>query len=218
MLRHFRPRSHSLDFPLARGRGPRDFRTRRSPARAPRPGPLIPAPSRAIGFFMRRFRTLAPLLVTPLLAHCSMPAHPAPSSAATPMMDSVARPIARKTAGWEKHAGFLSIYFDAASGKLMLEIPRDSLRALLFVELATGLARIPSDWIEAPTVRRTWPASRAAGRRCCWCSRTGTIAARLRPVRRMGARWPNRFHRARSRRCRWWPKKADVCWWTRPNC
>ena len=92
---------------------------------------------------MRRFRTLAPLLVTPLLAHCSTPAHPGPSSAATPMVDSVARPIARKTAGWEKHAGFLPIYFDAGSGKLMLEIPRDSLRALLFVKLATGLGSNP---------------------------------------------------------------------------
>jgi hypothetical protein len=52
-------------------------------------------------------------------------------------------PIAAKTTGWERREGFLPMYLDAKTGKLLLELPRDSLRALLMVSQATGLGSNP---------------------------------------------------------------------------
>jgi hypothetical protein len=51
--------------------------------------------------------------------------------------------IAGKTAGMERRDGFIPLYIDAKQGKLLLEIPRDSMRALMFVTLATGLGSNP---------------------------------------------------------------------------
>jgi hypothetical protein len=51
--------------------------------------------------------------------------------------------IAAKTAGFEKRDGFVPIYLDPRQGKILLEIPRDSLRALLLVSQATGLGSNP---------------------------------------------------------------------------
>src|SRR4051812_32247914 len=48
-----------------------------------------------------------------------------------------------KLAGMERHDGFIPIYLDAKQGKIYLEIPRDSTRALMFVTLATGLGSNP---------------------------------------------------------------------------
>ncbi len=48
-----------------------------------------------------------------------------------------------KTAGMEKRDGFIPLYLDAKQGKIYLEIPRDSTRALMFVSLATGLGSNP---------------------------------------------------------------------------
>lgn len=47
--------------------------------------------------------------------------------------------IASKTTGFERRDGFLPVYVDARSGKLLLELPRDSVRALLLIAQATGL-------------------------------------------------------------------------------
>ena len=51
--------------------------------------------------------------------------------------------VQSKTAGMEKRDGFIPIYLDQKQGKIYLEIPRDSLRALMFVTLATGLGSNP---------------------------------------------------------------------------
>lgn len=55
----------------------------------------------------------------------------------------VANSIASKTTGFERREGFIPAYVDARSGKLLLELPRDSARALLMVSQATGLGSNP---------------------------------------------------------------------------
>ncbi|MDQ6634686.1 MAG: zinc-dependent metalloprotease [Gemmatimonadota bacterium] len=62
----------------------------------------------------------------------------APTAAATP-----ATSIAARTAGMEKRDGFIPLYLDRRTGRIALEIPRDSLRVLFFLELATGLGSNP---------------------------------------------------------------------------
>jgi hypothetical protein len=52
-------------------------------------------------------------------------------------------PFGGKTAGHERLDGFLPLYLDARTGKVLLELPRDSMRALLFTTLATGLGSNP---------------------------------------------------------------------------
>ena len=56
---------------------------------------------------------------------------------------SPASTIAAKTAGYEKRDGFMPLYLDDKSGKLLIEIPRESTRALHFVNQATGLGSNP---------------------------------------------------------------------------
>ena len=51
--------------------------------------------------------------------------------------------IASKTTGFERRDGFLPVYVDARSGKLLLELPRDSMRALLLISQATGFGSNP---------------------------------------------------------------------------
>lgn len=51
--------------------------------------------------------------------------------------------IAQKTAGLEKRDGFIPIYLDDKQGKILLELPRDSMRVLMFYGLATGLGSNP---------------------------------------------------------------------------
>ena len=48
-----------------------------------------------------------------------------------------------KTAGLERRDGFIPILLDNKAGKILLEIPRDSMRALMMVSLATGLGSNP---------------------------------------------------------------------------
>jgi Met-zincin/Domain of unknown function (DUF5117) len=50
---------------------------------------------------------------------------------------------ASKTAGLERRDGFIPILLDNKQGKIYLEIPRDSMRALMMVTLATGLGSNP---------------------------------------------------------------------------
>ena len=52
-------------------------------------------------------------------------------------------PIAAKTTGFERRDGFIPAYVDAKSGKLLLELPKDSARALLMVSQATGFGSNP---------------------------------------------------------------------------
>jgi hypothetical protein len=63
---------------------------------------------------------------------------PPPTSAS-----ATASTIAVKTAGMERREGFIPLYLDAKQGKIFLELPRDSMRALMFVTLATGLGSNP---------------------------------------------------------------------------
>jgi hypothetical protein len=83
---------------------------------------------------MRQTR-LAPLLAIPIVvAGCaSAPTKPAPAES----------PIAAKTSGMERRDGFIPIYLDTKQGKVYLELPQDSMRALMLVALATGLGSNP---------------------------------------------------------------------------
>jgi hypothetical protein len=74
-------------------------------------------------------------LLTVLTACAAMPAvaqTPTPTTAAP-----------SKTAGMERREGFIPILLDNKQGKIYLEIPRDSMRALMMVTLATGLGSNP---------------------------------------------------------------------------
>ncbi len=51
--------------------------------------------------------------------------------------------IAARTAGFEKRDGFIPVYLNDRTGAILLEIPRDSTRALFLAMLATGLGSNP---------------------------------------------------------------------------
>ena len=55
----------------------------------------------------------------------------------------IATTIAARTTGLVKHDGFLPIYLDPKQGRVLLEIPRDSTRALMMTTQATGLGSNP---------------------------------------------------------------------------
>ena len=55
----------------------------------------------------------------------------------------IAASIAARTAGMERRDGFLTIYLDPRQGRILLELPRDSTRALLLITQATGLGSNP---------------------------------------------------------------------------
>ncbi len=65
----------------------------------------------------------------------------APSSAQ--QAPSAASGIAAKVAGLTRIDGFLPIYLDDKTGKVLFELPRDSMRVLHFVNQATGLGSNP---------------------------------------------------------------------------
>src|SRR5688500_14872026 len=51
--------------------------------------------------------------------------------------------IASRTAGFDRRDGFIPMHVDAKSGKLFLELPGDSTRALLLIAQATGFGSNP---------------------------------------------------------------------------
>jgi hypothetical protein len=51
--------------------------------------------------------------------------------------------IAERTRGMERRDGFIPLWIDPRDGRLFLEVPRDSLRTLLFAEQSTGLGSNP---------------------------------------------------------------------------
>src|SRR5579862_4190334 len=51
----------------------------------------------------------------------------------------VATSISARTSGLERRGGFIPIYLDQRQGRILLELPRDSARALLMITQATGL-------------------------------------------------------------------------------
>ncbi|HEY3258215.1 MAG TPA: DUF5117 domain-containing protein, partial [Gemmatimonadaceae bacterium] len=89
---------------------------------------------------MRRFRKPAVGGVLALAACASASTQTPPKTVAPPL---AASGIVAKTAGMERRDGFIPLYIDANQGKLLLELPRDSMRALMFVTLATGLGSNP---------------------------------------------------------------------------
>jgi hypothetical protein len=93
---------------------------------------------------MPRTHALSLILLTATAGCSSSPAaRPAPAPAPPAASSSPASSIAARTAGLEKRDGFLPLYLDDRQGKLLLEIPRDSTRALYFLSQATGLGSNP---------------------------------------------------------------------------
>ncbi len=87
-------------------------------------------------------------MVKALFIACILPA--ALAAALTPTVivaqatpAPVGTSIAARTAGFERWDGFLPIYLDPRSGRILLELPRDSTRALLMITQATGLGSNP---------------------------------------------------------------------------
>ena len=70
-------------------------------------------------------------------AAAQVPSNPAGGAPA------VASSIASRVQGLDRREGFVTVYLDRAQGKVLLELPGDSLRALVFFSLATGLGSNP---------------------------------------------------------------------------
>ncbi|MFL5563234.1 MAG: zinc-dependent metalloprotease [Gemmatimonadaceae bacterium] len=84
------------------------------------------------------------LIATALFAACSAPRSTPPASTPAPVATAAARrSIAAATAGMQRHDGFIPFYLDGISGKLYLELPDDSLRALFVATQPTGLGSNP---------------------------------------------------------------------------
>ena len=89
-----------------------------------------------------RSRNTLPLIATFTCAlACASASHQAaiPPTPGTPTGSQ----LQAKTAGMERRDGFIPLYLDAKQGKIYLEIPRDSTRALLMITQATGLGSNP---------------------------------------------------------------------------
>ena len=86
----------------------------------------------------RRTSVVALVALAPTVARAqgNPPSGQAPAS-------NVATSIASRTANFEKRDGFIPIYLDPRQGKVLLELPRDSMRALLLITQATGLGSNP---------------------------------------------------------------------------
>ena len=90
----------------------------------------------------------------------------------------VATSISARTTGMDRRDGFLPIYLDGRQGRILLEVPRDSMRALLLITQATGLGSNPIGIDRGSERRRpTSPGSTATAIACSSCSRIGTTEA-----------------------------------------
>lgn len=77
-----------------------------------------------------------------VIAGCASPQQTPPTG--TPPAPQVAAiGFGAKTSGMAKRDGFIPVYLDRKTGKVLLEIPRDSMRVLFLVTLATGLGSNP---------------------------------------------------------------------------
>ena len=90
---------------------------------------------------MNRASVLSLALLSSAAAGCAS-SSARPAAAPAPASTSGSG-IPAKTAGFEKKDGFIPIYLDNKSGKIYLEIPRDSIRVLMFTGLSTGLGSNP---------------------------------------------------------------------------
>ena len=82
---------------------------------------------------------LAALLIVSLAETASAQGNPQ----RTAEQQQPATSIAARTTGLEKLDGFIPLYVDSKSGKLLAELPRDGARALFWTMLATGLGSNP---------------------------------------------------------------------------
>ena len=82
--------------------------------------------------------TCCALMLPVLLA-----APPALTAQAPASQPSVAASVGARTQGMERRDGFVSVYRDSAQDRIYLELPHDSLGALAFFTLATGLGSNP---------------------------------------------------------------------------
>jgi hypothetical protein len=67
----------------------------------------------------------------------------AQAPAAAPAAQSPATSIASRTSGFERRDGFMPLWVDSKQGRVYAELPRDTLRALFYVSMATGLGSNP---------------------------------------------------------------------------
>ncbi len=86
--------------------------------------------------------SVSSLILLATAAACA-PAKTQPTATAPTPAATSASSIDSKTVGMEKRDGFIPIYLDSKAGKILLEIPRDSMRVLMFYSLATGLGSNP---------------------------------------------------------------------------
>ncbi|MDE3052448.1 MAG: zinc-dependent metalloprotease [Gemmatimonadota bacterium] len=73
--------------------------------------------------------------------HPPAAAAPTPRRAAAPA--AIGTNIAERAAGYAKQDGFIPVYLNDTTGKILLEIPRDSFPALMVITQATGLGSNP---------------------------------------------------------------------------
>jgi hypothetical protein len=66
-----------------------------------------------------------------------------PPPAVTPATAPASSQASARLAGLQRRDGFIPFFLDSKQGKIYLELPRDSARALMFVSLATGLGSNP---------------------------------------------------------------------------
>ena len=71
------------------------------------------------------------------------PAQPNAAVGSSPQAPVVGASIAARTQGMERRAGLITLYLDERQGRLLLEIPRDSMRVLAFFLQSTGLGSNP---------------------------------------------------------------------------
>lgn len=99
---------------------------------------------------LSRTTLLLPLALVGLA--CARPAtesRPAPARTTAPATQAAAAgtapatSIAARTGGMERLEGLITVHHDARQGRLLLEIPQDSMRVLMFTMLATGLGSNP---------------------------------------------------------------------------
>jgi hypothetical protein len=70
-------------------------------------------------------------------------ATPRQPASTRPAEATIASSIATRVAGFERKDGFVPLWVDTHQSRLYAELPRDTLRALLFVTMATGLGSNP---------------------------------------------------------------------------
>ncbi|PYP75608.1 MAG: hypothetical protein DMD35_21000 [Gemmatimonadetes bacterium] len=109
----------------------------------------ITHPSRRPCRARRRTRLATPARVLALIVCLGAPARaqrasPAPSTTtAQPGATTIATSIAARTTGFERRDGFVPLWIDTLQSRVYAELPHDTLRALFFVTMATGLGSNP---------------------------------------------------------------------------